>query len=219
MRKLKGVLLLFVAGTLRAVDAGAQACLGLPSFAGGSVHLNAAGEFPDSARAYAVGIGAGKHNELFANLGGGQITYEGLDGKSTFGFLEFGKQFPVSRAQFCPIAGGFFAAGPDDDAAGIKVTARAASAGVALGVPFGAGVFKVIPNAAVRYEYLSQKVDEEGVGSTSETFNSGVVDLGFGFVFFDRLGVQPLAHIPFGGRDDETTYGVFASVSFGWRAR
>jgi hypothetical protein len=146
MRKM---ILLFVVAGLSASSVHAQSCLGLPSFSSGSVHLNGAGEFPDSATAYAVGIGAGKPDNLFGNLGVGQVSYEGFEEKSTFGFLEFGYQLALGPAQLCPIAGGSFAAGPDDEAAGIKLTARAASAGLALGFPIGAAAFKVIPNAAV----------------------------------------------------------------------
>jgi len=53
------VLPVAVASLLCAAAASGQACLGLPSFTNGSVHLNVSGEFPDSATAWAVGIGAG----------------------------------------------------------------------------------------------------------------------------------------------------------------
>jgi hypothetical protein len=209
------MILLFVVAGLSASSVHAQSCLGLPSFSNGSVHLNGAGEFPDSATAYAVGIGAGKPDNLFGNLGVGQVSYEGFDEKSTFGFLEFGYQLALGPAQLCPIAGGSFAAGPDDEAAGIKLTARAASAGLALGLPIGVAAFKVIPNAAVKYEYLSLKVEDEFAGSSNETTNSGIVDLGLALVFFDRLSIQPLYHIPFGGSEgEEANFGVFAAVSF-----
>jgi hypothetical protein len=226
LKQLMAMILPLGTAVLFSPDAHAQACLGLPSFAGGSVHLNVAGEFPDSATAYAVGIGAGRQNSLFANLGGGQVSYEGLDEKSSFGFLEFGVQFPARRAQICPIAGGSFGVGPDDDTIGLKVTSSSASAGVAIGLPIAVSALTVIPNAAVKYEYLSVKCEvrdvgceEEGFGATRETFTSGLLDLGLGFVFRDRLSVQPLVHIPFGGTDEDATFGVFASVSFGWRAR
>jgi hypothetical protein len=218
MKKNFLLLLCLTTGILLPSAAHAQACLGLPSFTSGSVHLNLAAEFPEAAKAYAAGIGAGKPNSLFANLGVGQVTFDEIEEKSTYGFLEFGYQFPVSRAQVCPIAGGSFASGPDDEAAGIKVSSSAASGGLALGVPLGSDAFQVIPNVAVKYTHLTQKVEDEA-GTTSESFDSGVVDLGLGFVFRDRLSIQPLFHIPFAGDDDETSFGFFASVSFGWRGR
>ena len=88
MRKLKLLSLVIVAGLACVTRAQAQACLGLPSFASGSVHLNLAAEFADSAKGYAVGIGAGRERGLFANLGGSQVTLDGFPGKATSGFLE-----------------------------------------------------------------------------------------------------------------------------------
>ncbi len=219
MRKLRILPLLLIAFFGSASVASAQACLGLPSFANGALHLNAAAEFADSVEAYAVGIGLGKPNSLFGNLGASQVTFEGLDGKATSGFLEFGFQIPLGKAQLCPIAGGSFGVGPDDDLAGIKVKSNAASGGIALGLPLGGKAFRVIPNAAVRYEYLSQKVEETGAGSFTDTFGYGVVDLGFAFVFGDRLSVQPITHFPFGDDDTDVSFGVFASISFGPKAK
>ncbi len=203
-----------------ASGAAAQACLGLPSFTNGSVHLNAAAEFPDSANAWALGIGAGRPGTLFANLGGGQASFEGLAERSTFGFLEFGVQIPVGRAQLCPIAGGTFGAGPDDPEAGLKLTSRSASAGVALGLPVEAGTLRIVPNIAVKYEYLSARVDEIDFEPLTETFTSGIFDLGLGFIVRDRISFQPIVHFPFGGDDtEEPSFGLFAAFSFGWRAR
>jgi hypothetical protein len=211
---------LFVAATLHASDLAAQACLGLPSFVNGAVHLNVAAEFPDSASAFAIGVGAGRHNNLFGNLGGGQVTYEGLTEKSTLGFLELGYQVPLSRAQLCPIVGGYFGVGPDEPDFGVKVTSRSASAGIALGLPISVNKLTVIPNAAVKYDYVSVKFEEEGADQITESATGGIVDLGLGLVLSDRFSIQPLAHIPFGGDDgEETTFGVFASFSFGWRVR
>jgi hypothetical protein len=211
---------------LCAVEAQAQSCLGLPSFEGRAVHLTAGGEFPDSAMAYSVGLGAGKPNGLFANLGAGQVSYDGFDGKSTLGFLEFGYQYPVSKLQFCPIVGGYFGVGPDDELARVKVTSRAATAGLAMGLAFQAGSIGVIPNTAFKLEYLSQKVDEEGVGSTSFSVNTTVLDVGVALLLYDRLSIQPIMHFPMsqsfgnsipeeeqGGLPDPSV-GIYMSVAF-----
>ncbi len=221
MRTLKLLVPVLLAAAAAPSAVRAQACLGLPSFANGSVHLNVAGEFPDSATAYAVGIGAGKQDALFANLGGGLVEFEGYDQTSKFGFLEFGYQFPLGSAQLCPIGGGTYATGPDDETYGLKVTSRSATGGLALGLPIGMGAFRLIPNAAVKYDHTSVKFDEEGIGSSRETYKTGIVDVGLGFVFFDRISIQPLAHIPIYSNidDDKVSYGVFGSFSFGWRAR
>jgi hypothetical protein len=191
----------------------AQACLGLPAFTDASVHVNVAAEFPDSARSYAAGIGAGVENGVFLNLGGGVVTYQGLDERALLGFAELGFQIPLARAQLCPIAGGFFGTGPDLPEFGLKVTTYGGSAGIALGIPLDLPVLDAIPHAAVKYDYFSQTADQEDVGSTTETSRSGRVDLGLGLVFDNRFTVQPLVHVPFANdQAAEVTFGVFASL-------
>ncbi len=224
MRTLNLMILTCIAAALHPPVASAQTCLGLPSFTNGSVHVNLAGDFLEDATGYAAGIGAGRPNNLFANLGGGQVqfdaTVDGPEGKSTYGFLEFGVQIPVGRAQLCPIAGGSLGAGPDDESIGQKVTSRTATGGLAFGVPIGGGRFTVIPNAGVLYQYLSQKVEATDTDATTDTYGSTVANVGLALVFGDRVSLQPLAHIPLSGDgDDKTSFGIFASVSFGWRAQ
>ena len=223
MSKLKLFSLVLCAAALSASAASAQACLGLPSFSSGSVHLNLASEFPDSARGYAAGIGAGRHNNLFANLGGGVITLDGFEERVTLGFLEFGYQIPVSRLQLCPIAGGYLSRGPNDDAAGIETTSYSAAGGLALGLPVQLSALTVIPNVSARFEYLSLKTVETDVGTFTDKFTSGLVDIGLALVFFDRISIQPLVHVPVyagaGEEKEKTSFGIFAAFSLPWRAQ
>jgi hypothetical protein len=219
MHRLPLLILLIPALALSTRGASAQACLGLPSFANGLLHFNVSAEFPEDANAWAVGLGAGRPNNLFATIGAGLVSFDGSDEKARYAFLEFGFQLPLGRAQLCPVAGGSLASGPDDEAAGIEVTSSSAAGGIALGLPLGSGNLQFIPNAAVKYTYASQKLEETGIGSTTESFNSGILDLGLALVVSDRVSIQPLVHVPFAGDDEETTFGVFGSVSFGWPAR
>ena len=216
MRTLKLTIVIVLA--LRASAAQAQACLGLPSFGNASVHVNIAGEFPDSATAYALGVGGGRDNQVFGNVGAGQTTYEGLDEKSTFGFLELGYQIPLrARVQVCPIISAYMGAGPDDEEIQLTVRSRGAAAGVAAGMPVRARWLTLIPNVAVRYAFDEFDIVEEGIGSLTERFDGGTVDLGMGAVFNDRISIQPLLHIPFAGDAGEVSFGAFAAVRFGWR--
>ena len=192
--------------------ASAQACLGLPAFSDASVHLNAAVEFPDSARSYAVGVGAGKAGGLFLNLGGGLVTYQGEDERARIGFAELGVQRSVGPVQLCPVAGGFFGAGPDISSAGIEVTSKGGSAGLALGRRVALPLVAAIPSAAVKWEYVSLTTSDPDLGTATETSSSGLLDLGVGLVYRDRFTVQPLAHIPFASDDERVSFGVFASV-------
>ena len=216
MRTLKLALVISLA--LPASAAHAQACLGLPSFGNAAIHINLAGEFPDSATAYALGVGVGRDNHMFGNIGAGQITYEGLSEKSTFGFVELGYQVPLpARVQVCPIISGYIGAGPDDEEIQLTVRSRGAAAGVAAGVPLHTRWLTFIPNIGVRYAVDELDIVEEGIGSLTDRFTGGTVDLGIGAVFNDRISIQPLLHIPFGSDAGDTSFGVFATVAFGRR--
>jgi hypothetical protein len=215
----------FFAAVLIGVSASpvrAQTCLGLPSFETGSVHLNVSGEFPDSAKGYAFGIGAGKPDNLFANAGGGFVTYEGFTEKSKIGFLELGYQLPFAGFQLCPVVGGYIAVGPDDPTYGITVTSTVASFGMALGRAVSVGSVKLVPNIAAKFDHLTQKlkIDDEvnPIEEYSDDFDSSVLDLGLAVIFRDRVSVQPIYHLPLSGDQEDPSFGVFLSFAFGWRA-
>jgi hypothetical protein len=202
---------LAVAAAAAPASASAQVCMGLPGFTDASVHLSAAAEFPDSARSYAAGLGAGVPNGVFLNLGGGVVTYQGEEEQARFGFGEIGFARAVGPIEVCPIAGGYLALGPD--LFDVKVTTRGGTAGLALGVPFDLPVVTIIPTAAVKYEYVSQKAEQEDVGATTEIIQSGLIDVGLGLLVRDRFSIQPLAHFPFATEyDAEPSFGIFASV-------
>lgn len=218
--------LLFTVGAsaLTARTAAAQTCLGLPSFESGSVHLNVSGEFPDSAKAYAFGLGAGKPNNLFANAGGGLVEYEGFTEKSKLGFLELGYQIPLAGVQICPVVGGYLSVGPDEPIFGLEVTSTVVSFGAAAGRAIEATTsLSLVPNVAAKFDHLSQKVtiDDQvnAIEEYSESFNSSVLDLGMALLFKDRVSLQPLLHIPLSGDADDPSFGVFASFGFGWKGR
>ena len=204
---IKTAVLLGLAIMLSASVSSAQTCLGLPSFAVGKAHVNASVDVQDSATAYAAGLGAGTPNSLFATIGGGLVKYQGYQSNSKFGFLEFGYQVPVARLQVCPVAGGSFGVGPDDN--GFKVTSRSAAAGGAVGMQLG----MLIPNASVRYNYFSDKVEEQGIGSETTTSNATIADLGLSLVVKSRFVVQPIVHVPLSG-GDKTSWGVFLALAF-----
>jgi hypothetical protein len=216
MRRIGKILLPLVVAAFSASGAAAQACLGLPSFEGKSIHFTAGGEFPDSASSYTVGLGAGKSDGLFANLGVGQVTYKFADvtGKTNLGFIEFGYQLPLAGVQICPVGGGFFGVGPDDELVRITVTQRAATGGLSAGYPIAASSVTIIPNTAVKFTHLDQKVVEEDVGEATATYDSWDLDLGLALILSGRFSVQPVMHIPLSGEETDPTIGIFASVGF-----
>ena len=197
------------------VAANAQSCLGLPSFANGMFRINGSLESADSSTAYAVGVGAGKSSSVFGNIGVGQVSYEGFDDKTNYGFIELGYQLPLSKAQICPVVGATYGTGPNDDINGIELTSQGISGGLAIGYTLAAGGFQIVPNAAVRYSSGKSKLEADGLPSFEESFDGGLFDIGLGFIFANRFSIQPLVHIPFSSDDEEAYYGIFASIALG----
>jgi hypothetical protein len=201
----------------------AQACIGLPAFAGAPIRVQGGGNFGKGFKAYSGGIGAGAPSGLFMDAGYARVTYDDITGGTNQVFAEAGFQVPVgtSGAQICPVAGGGFGMGPDDiTEPGEKNTATFATAGLALGMPVAAGPgLHLIPNVSVRYEYDRLKSDRGADGSDITKENSGVVDVGLGLLFGRRLTIQPTVQFPFGITDSETTYGVLLSFGLGSGSR
>jgi hypothetical protein len=217
MRIVKLAVVVSASAALLASDVHAQVCIGLPSFGTASIHVNAAFEFPDSANAVAIGVGGGRDNNVFANVGAGLITYEGFDGQSIFGFLELGYQIGVSRLQICPVVSGYLGSGPDDDDFGIHTSTRGIGGGIAAGLSLGSRSIALIPNVAVRYGFDEVDIEEEGIEeSLTETFEGGSADVGLSIVFGDRVSLQPIIHFPFGSENTERSFGIFAAVRFPW---
>lgn len=196
----------------------AQACLGSVSFATVPVRLGGGAVFGDGYTAYAVSLVAGKENAAFGDVGVARIYADDFEDTEDRVFVEFGYQRPLgARAQLCPVIGASLGTGPDDG--GVEVKSRFASAGLALGLTFRpASSVKVIPNGSLRFEYAASDITEPTTGKQTYSDNSGIADLGLGFIFFnDRLAIQPTVQFPFAADDTSTSYGLVVSIGFGLR--
>jgi hypothetical protein len=216
MRRLVPLLTVVVASALGASSASAQACVGLPSFEGRPFRINAAAEFPEDAKAYAIGLGVGRANGPFLNAGAWQASYDGISEKATIGFAEVGWQIPLGPAQLCPLAGGTYGTGPDDELNDEEVSSWSAIGGAAIGYPVAAGPVQLIPNGGFRFEHLSYTIKSPFFEEDfSDTADSKVIDLGLALVLANRFSVQPLVHIPVGSEDEDSkaSFGVFLSVA------
>jgi hypothetical protein len=200
--------------------ANAQSCLGYPSFKRGSVRLNVGGYTSNEGKAYAGAISAGREDGVFAGIGGGYAIDDSTEVTSSAAILEGGYQINLGRfAQLCPIAGAGLIFGPYD-LDGFDYTTAIVTGGLALGVPLSvsSGV-RVVPNAAVRYEYDSQKqLPVDGGESLRANQSFGVVDVGFALVFADAISLQPTYQKAFGlDYDVEGSFGVLLSLRLPWR--
>jgi hypothetical protein len=70
----------------------------------------------------------------------------------------------------------------------------------------------------VRFEYAASDYNDPVEGKQTFTDNSGVLDLGLGFIFFrDRLAIQPTIQKPFAADNNDLSYGVVFSI--GWAVK
>jgi hypothetical protein len=204
-------------------EGGAQSCLGLPSFAN-PIHITGGSQVGDGWRTYSAGLALGRDGGLFGAVGGGRYTEDDVDGAVNSASAELGMQFGIAGAQLCPVIGGGYGAatteytravlGPD-----MEFTQRAATAGLALGVPVAAGAVRLVPNGAVKWEHAWLRYDAGPDGATTTTASNGLLDLGLGVVLWDRLSITPVYSIEFATKDGveaERFFGLFGSISFGW---
>jgi len=204
-----------------AASAGAQACLGYPSFRRGAVRLNVGGYNSKDGQAYAGAVSAGRSDGVFAGIGGGIAIDDSTNVTSSAVTLEGGYQINLFRsgAQLCPIVGAGLIFGPYD-LDGIDYTTVIATGGLALGLPYSlSSGMRVVPNVAVRYEYDSQKQLPVSGGEALRANQSfGVVDVGFAWVIRDAFSIQPTWQKAFGlDQPDDGSFGILLSLRVPWR--
>jgi hypothetical protein len=204
-----------------AESAGAQTCLGYPSFKRGSVRLNVGGYSSRDGQAYAAAISAGRADGVFAGFGGGVAIDDSTEASSSAVTLEGGYQINLfgGGAQLCPVLGGGLIFGPYDFE-GVDYTTALVTGGVALGLPLSlSSGMRIVPNVSVRYEYDSQKqLPVDGGESLRANQSFGVVDVGFAWVIGDAFSIQPTYQKPFGLDEEvEGSFGVLLSLRLPWR--
>lgn len=211
----------FALSALVTGPAGAQACLGYPSFRRGAVRLNVGGYSSKDGQAYAGAVSAGRSDGVFAGVGGGIAIDDSTNVTSSAVTLEGGYQINLFRsgAQLCPIVGGGLIFGPYD-LDGIDYTTVIATGGLALGLPYSlSSGMRVVPNVAVRYEYDSQQQLPVAGGDAMRANQSfGVVDVGFAWVIRDAFSIQPTWQKAFGlDQPDDGSFGLLLSLRVPWR--
>jgi hypothetical protein len=198
-----------------ASPAAAQPCVGLPSFAG-ATRVSGGASFADSSSAYSAALGGSTARGLFGDLGAGVVQYEGVSGRTTYGFASAGMRATPERwpVQVCGVAGASHGKGPKGfSGTGTDVAITTAVAGVAAGLPVTVSrMFRVVPNGTVTWQYAETKLVVDDLPDQRASGTSGVLDLGVGIVFYDRVSVQPAWQLPFGGDDAGRTLSVTASV-------
>jgi len=198
--------------------AAAQTCLGLASFSQGSMQVSGNGQFSDGSNRFGAGFNYGLPASVF---GGAQISttsFDGADASSLGIGANVGYQLSMGKAaniHVCPTASLEMGMGPDDDAAGVDRSSRAANVGFSVGTTMGATPsMRIIPTAGLGLAYLKGSVDDGTTTSdASETYAQA--RLGVGFLFNQQIAVRPSIDIPLGLDNSDPTFGLTVAYSFG----
>ena len=196
----------------------AQTCLGLASFSQGHMQVSGNGQFTEGSNRFGAGFNYGLPASVF---GGAQISttsFDGADASSLGIGANVGYQLSLGKAanvHVCPTASLELGNGPDDNAAGINASSRAANVGLSLGTTMGANPrMKIIPTAGLGLAYSKLKLDD-GTTTTELSDTYGQARLGVGILFNQQIAVRPSVDIPLGLDNSNPTFGLTVAYSFG----
>lgn len=212
-----------------ASTAGAQACLGTPSFTAGPVRLDGSISASDGETTLGGGVSAGIERGAFGSIAINRYSGDddaGTDAVTGFG-LQAGYEFSLKSAatkkvsswSVCPVAS--FAQAKqsvtllDDD---FDFTARTYTAGVAAGTAITASPkVDIAPFASLSLMRVS--VSTDGPGGFDDLFSDSetgfALDLGAGFIISRIFTVRPVISIPIGFEGGDAQFGVSFHMNFG----
>jgi len=212
-----------------ASTAGAQACLGTPSFTAGPVRLDGSFATSDGQTSIGGGVSAGIERGAFGSIAINRYSGDddaGTDAVTGFGLqagyelsLKSAKTTKVSSWSVCPVAS--FAQAKqsvsvlDDD---FDFTARTFTAGVAAGTAIAASPkVDIAPFASLSLMRISMSADGPGVFEDifSDSETGLALDLGAGFIISRIFTVRPAISIPIGFDGADAQFGVSFHMNFG----
>lgn len=210
--------------------AGAQNCLGLPSFAAAPLRIDGGLSSGDDATSFTVGASIGAARGPFGSLAYDRTNFDDQGTNvdlSSNGFtiaggyeLELPSASSASsstrRFSLCPVAS-YSWSKMDFDELGddIDVSARKLSLGFAIGTPIASSsTLSVVPFGALQFVHLNGSVEAFDVDE-DESEQGGQLDLGIGLVLNRLFTIRPLVSIPIGFEGAETSFGVTVHFNFG----
>lgn len=203
------------------LNAGAQVCVGTPSYAVGKMRAGLGIGRTDRASEIGAELATGHASGGFVRGAVAAYNYEGSDaGSSSFGI---GAGYavdmnPKKTMQFCPLVGYTYSRGPD--AGNFTLRSHALSVGGSIG-----GSAAINPKADALPFFTAQLVhDRDNVrlpaGSTVVSENSyGLWTAGVGLVFNKTFTIQPAISRQFNFDNPVTLYSLGFTINFGDAAR
>ena len=192
----------------------AQACAGGPSLGtvnSGNVGVGAS--FFDGGKEYTAGATFGRSVFGSAHFSYADFDNTDLSLKTVSGGVGFEKA-TSSGVSVCPVVAVGYGFG--FEILGIDVTTVSVSPGVALGVVAEVSpTVSVVPFGQVALVYSRTKADAGPLGEEADSQTHGVIALGVGFVFNDKVSLGPAVLIPVAADGGDTTFGVNLAVGVG----
>lgn len=193
----------------------AQVCLGGPAL-GVATSGNVGGSvsFLDGGKTY--GVSATFGSDFFGSGGFSSTDYD--DTELSLKTLSLGAGYQLSpeasEVSFCPTLG--FAYGFGLEVVGIDVSVLSVTPAVAVGVDAEVSpTVSFMPFAQLGLVYNRLSADAGIGGSASESETDGLLVLGAGLTFNERLAIGPAVYIPLASDGGDTVFGFGVSVAVG----
>jgi hypothetical protein len=190
----------------------AQVCRGFPALAGNTTgHVGVGASFFDGGKGF--GAQATFGGPLFVQ---GFFNYFDFDNttlslKTVGGGVGY-EAAASSQVSVCP--GVVVSYGFGLEALGIDITTLQVAPGIALGLTSDVSpTVSVTPFAEAALAYVRVMADAGPLGDASEDDWAGLLDLGLGLGFNDRLTLRPSVTIPISEEDGNTLFNVQAAVA------
>lgn len=224
MRSTTRVVLTLAAIAIASPRLHAQTCLGLPAATVASRNLSLEASFPEGQSNFLGRLGGIGKSGAFAGLSVSYLSFDDADASAIGIGVDVGKELslaPESAVRVCPIASAELLFGPNLDFGGgdeIKTNSFLGSAGGAIGGVISASPgLSLVPFASLSLAYFNVRASFEGE-SESESETGGVLTVGIGLSFSDRVIVRPTVSKPFGfDGDSDAVIGIGISLPIGRR--
>jgi hypothetical protein len=190
----------------------AQTCTGLASYSRGPIQVAGHGAVVTSVGIHQVGasLGYGRPGGVFGDLDISR-TSNGLDAYLNYG-VDVGYQSSVGLVQVCPVAAFSIVDLPDNS--GTNNTARTATFGFAMGLPFGTSQLQIVPTGALTFQYVGTTYGDAFGNSSTQSDAYGQANLGVGLII-NSVSIRPDIAIPVGLTGADPVVGLTVGFNFG----
>ncbi len=220
MMQLRSLLIAVGVVSFAATALPAQTCVGAAAYSAGPIGVGGAYSTRADVKSYGLTLGVGAKTGPFAQANLARAEYPDFDRTGTIVGVSAGYAIdliPTHKLQFCPLVRLSHQSGPDIDfgTSTIDISFR----DVGVGGSFGGVVpvtttLELVPFAGA--SFFSERFSATYPGNNqSDSANSGLADVGAGFVINKTLTIQPSVSIPFGFEGARGAFHLAFALNFG----